>query len=137
MAFETSRLVEWGDCDPAGIAFYPNFFRWMDSAFHEMAASLGFGHAGIADHGLFATPLRDVGATFRSPARPGVRLEIGVGVTRIGRSGFALAYAFTADGQAVASGREDRVCVTRDEAGAIAKAPIPDSLRRLLEAQHE
>jgi 4-hydroxybenzoyl-CoA thioesterase len=20
--------VEFGDCDPAGIAFYPNFFRW-------------------------------------------------------------------------------------------------------------
>ena len=29
----TSRfLVEFGDCDPAGIVFYPNFLRWMDAA---------------------------------------------------------------------------------------------------------
>ena len=24
--------IQWGDCDPAGIVFYPNFFRWMDAA---------------------------------------------------------------------------------------------------------
>ena len=24
--------VEWGDCDPYGIVFYPNFYKWMDSS---------------------------------------------------------------------------------------------------------
>jgi len=24
--------VEWGDCDPYGIVFYPNFYKWMDNA---------------------------------------------------------------------------------------------------------
>ena len=24
--------VHWGDCDPAGIVFFPNFSRWMDQA---------------------------------------------------------------------------------------------------------
>ena len=24
--------VHWGDCDPAGIIFYPTYFRWMDAA---------------------------------------------------------------------------------------------------------
>jgi len=24
--------IEFGDCDPAGIVFYPNFQRWMDAA---------------------------------------------------------------------------------------------------------
>ena len=28
----TEFTVEFGDCDPARIVFYPNFFRWMDSA---------------------------------------------------------------------------------------------------------
>ena len=22
--------VQWGDCDPYGIVFYPNFYKWMD-----------------------------------------------------------------------------------------------------------
>ena len=24
--------VQFGDCDPAGIVFFPNFSRWMDEA---------------------------------------------------------------------------------------------------------
>ena len=24
--------VEWGDCDPYGIVFYPNFYKWMDNS---------------------------------------------------------------------------------------------------------
>ena len=24
--------VEFGDCDPAGIVYFPNFFRWYDAA---------------------------------------------------------------------------------------------------------
>lgn len=23
-------VVEWGDCNPAGIVFYPNYFRWFN-----------------------------------------------------------------------------------------------------------
>ena len=28
----TRFTVEFGDCDPAQIVFYPNYFRWMDAA---------------------------------------------------------------------------------------------------------
>ena len=23
--------VQWGDCDPAGIVFYPRYFEWFDA----------------------------------------------------------------------------------------------------------
>jgi hypothetical protein len=23
--------IEWGDCDPAGIVFYPRYFEWFDA----------------------------------------------------------------------------------------------------------
>ncbi|BEU28074.1 hypothetical protein PBP221_82140 (plasmid) [Paraburkholderia sp. 22B1P] len=26
--------VQFGDCDPAGIVFFPNYLRWVDAAFH-------------------------------------------------------------------------------------------------------
>ena len=33
--------VTWGDCDPAGIVFYPRYFAWMDQASHLMAREMG------------------------------------------------------------------------------------------------
>jgi 4-hydroxybenzoyl-CoA thioesterase len=33
--------VRWGDCDPAGIAFFPRFFEWMDLASHALAQEMG------------------------------------------------------------------------------------------------
>ena len=34
--------VYWGDCDPAGIIFYPTYFRWMDAATWAFMASVGY-----------------------------------------------------------------------------------------------
>jgi len=27
--FRTEFPIEWGDCDEAGIVFYPNYFYWL------------------------------------------------------------------------------------------------------------
>ena len=35
--------IEWGDCDDAGIVFYPNYFRWFDNAFHHLLRQCGIG----------------------------------------------------------------------------------------------
>ena len=40
-----SRLpcqVHWGDCDPAGIIFYPTYFLWFDAASWNMFAEVGY-----------------------------------------------------------------------------------------------
>ena len=31
----------WGDRDDAGLAFYPRFFGWMDTAFHRRLLAAG------------------------------------------------------------------------------------------------
>ena len=33
--------VNWGDCDPAGIVFYPNFYKWMDEAHWDYFDQIG------------------------------------------------------------------------------------------------
>jgi 4-hydroxybenzoyl-CoA thioesterase len=33
--------VEFGDCDPAGIVWFPNFFRWIDAASRHFFAECG------------------------------------------------------------------------------------------------
>lgn len=129
MAFETHRGVEWGDCDPAGIAFYPAFFRWMDAAFHEMTADLGWRQADLADHGLFGTPLIEAGARFRAPVRPGDALTVRVSVTRLGRTSAALRYGFARGETAVAQGTEARAFVAQGPDGGLAPAAMPDAIR--------
>ena len=129
MAFETGRVVEWGDCDPAGIAFYPAFFRWMDAAFHEMTTDLGWRQADLPAHGLFGTPLMEAGASFRSPVRPGDRLRVAVAVTRLGARSVGLRYAFDRGTTPVATGTEARAFVERTHGGGIRAAAIPATIR--------
>lgn len=70
--------VDWSDCDPAGIVFYPQFFRMMNTGTHKLFANAGLPfHELTAKYGTAGTPLLDVQSTFRSPARFGdhIRLE--------------------------------------------------------------
>ncbi|HNY46317.1 MAG TPA: acyl-CoA thioesterase, partial [Casimicrobium sp.] len=58
--------VMFGDCDPAGIVFFPNFSKWMD------AASLNFfvSHAVppwrelVKTTGIIGTPLLEINTKF-------------------------------------------------------------------------
>lgn len=136
MSFRSQRLVDWGDCDAAGIVFYPHYFRWADAAFHQMGQEFNIGHKQLPKLGVFATPLRQAQSNFQSPASYGMVLDIESQVSRLGETSFQMRYAFSTKGRAVAEIREDRVCVTQTEDG-IAKTPIPDALRVVLQDLHE
>ncbi|MEM8794601.1 MAG: thioesterase family protein [Pseudomonadota bacterium] len=137
MSFESTRHVDWGDCDAAGIVFYPNYFRWMDSVFHEMTRSLGFDQNSLPGFGIHATPLIDVGAQFHAPVSHGNELVVTACITRLGRSGFTVRYRFSTTDQRVAEGHENRVCITSDDQGRLSKIDIPDGIRALLERHYE
>lgn len=131
--YEAKRYIDWGDCDAAGIVFYPNFFRWMDSVFHEMTTAMGFNQRSLqTDFDIFATPLIDVGCSFSAPARYGDRLSIDLVITRLGNSGLTVRYDFLNGSQAVASGHESRVFVRQTDSG-MNKTPIPPGLRTRLQ----
>jgi 4-hydroxybenzoyl-CoA thioesterase len=63
-------MVEWGDCDPAGIVFYPNYFRWFNQGAHALfnAAGMPF-HQLIKEWGIAGVPMLDTQASFRAPTR--------------------------------------------------------------------
>ena len=70
--------VLFGDCDPAGIVFFPNFSKWMD------AASLHFFmECGVPPWrelkkttGIIGTPLLEIHTKFMRTATYGERLQI-------------------------------------------------------------
>ena len=49
--------VEWGDCDPAGIVYYPSYFRWCDQASHRLLLAAGVAHNDTQGGWKEGTPL--------------------------------------------------------------------------------
>ncbi len=136
MTFSVERIVEWGECDPAGIVFYPNYFRYIDAAFHELARKAGFDQTSlIRTYGLFGTPLVEAKLRFLGPARYGDKVTIAVSISRLGRTGLTLSYRLFAASRLIAEGHEARVFTKASDKGGqgLVPAPIPPAIRAALE----
>lgn len=128
--------VNWADCDPAGIVYYPNFFRFYDAATTVlMEAALGLSDAEARrTYGVVGWPMRDTRSTFLRPCRFGDHLVVTSEITRLGGSSFDVTHHIDLDGHRAAIGVEARVWATLDPH---AKKPlvalrIPDAVRASL-----
>jgi acyl-CoA thioesterase FadM len=116
--WRTEFEIAWGDCDHAGIVFYPHFFRWMDTAFHRLLAAKGTSHREVTErYGLVGLPIADAHAAFKSPVSYGDRLIVGVRVGQWARARFKVAYeGQRSDGSLVFTGHEVRAFAALDPA---------------------
>jgi YbgC/YbaW family acyl-CoA thioester hydrolase len=133
----TRRTLAWGECDPAGIIFYPNYYRFMDEATWATFASVGYGADRMRSEN-FSLPLVDSRCEFLSSPKFGDEIEIRSQVSKWGRSSFSFAHEFVmaADGRLLARGTESRVWC-RYEAGPgtpLKSVPIPQEVRAALGA---
>lgn len=132
----TSRrtvLIEWGDCDPAEIVFFPNYFRWFDAstAAHFKAAGLPKPRL-IAEYGVVGFPMIDTRAQFHVPSRYGDEVEIETTITRFGRSSFTVEHRLLRAGVLAVEGFETRVLVRKSDDGhGIKSCPVPDAIKAL------
>jgi len=131
------RKLAWGECDPAGIIFYPNYYRFMDEATWAMFASVGYDAQRMRTEN-FSLPLVDSRCEFFSSPEFGDEIELRSQVSKWGRSSFSLAHEFViaGDGRLLARGSESRVWC-RYEAGpgsALKSVAIPQDARAALGA---
>jgi 4-hydroxybenzoyl-CoA thioesterase len=138
MAFSNSRKVriEWGDCDPAGIIFYPRYFEIFDastSALFECAMGVtkkkflnAFNFAGY--------PLAKTRARFLKPTRFGDDVTVDTSV-EFGRASFEIEHRLSLNGETCVECSETRVWVVRDPAtGGIKSHAIPEAVRAKFKA---
>jgi acyl-CoA thioesterase FadM len=122
--------VEWGDCDPAGIIFYPTYFRWWDQGTWRLFWAAGIDRQTMREQmGGAEMPIINAAGTFETAVTPGDRLTIETTVERWGNSSFRVAHRATmADGKAVAHGHETRCWVASDPAapGRLKAMHVPD-----------
>ena len=135
MKFRTNvvqRRIQWGECDPAGIVFYPRYFEMFDTATTAMFSAA----TGLTKYQLFDTykfagyPMVDTRARFLTPCRFGDDVTIETTLTEARRSSFDITHHLKKNGALAVEAFETRVWVVRDPADAskIKSQPIPSEV---------
>lgn len=122
-----TRQIEWGDCDPAGIVFNPNFFAFFDHGTTMLYAAAGFPKQEmLATFGITGCPLVKTTAEFKAPCRFGDAVEITSTIADIRNSSFDIRHELRKGGTICVEGFETRVWTARDpDTGRLKSAPIP------------
>ena len=134
--FRTTRLVEFHDTDMAGIMHFAAFFKYMESAEHELIRQAGFSVHSLVEGETLSFPRVAASCQFHSPVRCEQILEIAVQLTRVGTKSLTYEFDFTHEDQQVATGQLTCVCCQVNPGQPIKSVPIPseisDKLRQYL-----
>jgi len=132
----THRIrVLWTDCDPAGITFYGNYYRWMDEAAYYLFKSVGIRwEEWRSRFDALGIPLVSAHAEFLLPSKMGDELVIESWVSYWGKSSFTVTHRFLKGDRLAADGWEKRVwCICEhNNPETLSSAPIPDEIRKAL-----
>ena len=123
--------VEFGDCDPAAIVWFPNFFRWVDAASRHFFIECGVPpwHELERRIGVIGTPLVDTQARFVKSASYGDWLDIETSVAEWRDKSFVQKHRVLRDGELIMECSEVRVFAARREGGGIRAATVPQEVR--------
>lgn len=130
--FKTSVTIEWGDCDEAGIVFYPNYFYWFDCAFQRLLRARGLSQRELRKRFGAVTPIVHANCDFKAPARYDDVLDIEVTIDADGERRFRVGYHFSSSGKTIGKGQEIRAWARVDADGNIASAPVNAEFLALL-----
>jgi 4-hydroxybenzoyl-CoA thioesterase len=129
--------VEFGDCDPAGIVWFPNFFRWVDASSRHFFSACGVPRwADLTPiNGIIGTPLVDTQANFQRPASYGDDLEVHTSIPEWGEKSFMHLHEIKRGETLLAHIREKRVFAIRhpDDPKRIKAVAAPADIRALCE----
>lgn len=123
--------VEFGDCDPAGIVWFPNFFRWIDAASRHFFVECGVPpwHDTERTMGVIGTPLVDTRARFLNAASYGDTLRIHTSITEFRGKSFVQKHCVMRADDVLMECEEVRVFARRRDGGGIASVPVPPEVR--------
>jgi 4-hydroxybenzoyl-CoA thioesterase len=127
--------VQFGDCDPAGIVFFPNFSRWMDEASLAFFVACGVPtwRELVKTTGLIGTPLLEIHTRFMRPATYGETITIHTTVEEWAIKTFRHRHVVKRGDTVLCEGTEVRAFCIRDPADPerIKSIPIPDDIKSL------
>jgi 4-hydroxybenzoyl-CoA thioesterase len=124
--------ITWGQCDPAGIVYYPRYFEIFDNAttalFERALGMTKFEF--LKAHNAVGYPMVDTRAKFAAPTKFGDDVVVETAVVKFGKSSFDILHKLKKGDQLCVECTETRVWVGRDPADLekIKAVPIPESM---------
>ena len=132
--FRTTRRVEFGDTDMAGIVHFSNFFRYMEAAECEFLRTRGLSVLLNWEGLAIGFPRVSATCEYLAPACFEDLLDIAVTIDCIGTKSVTYAFAFSRAGKPIAHGKVTSVCCRTGADDALEACEIPASYRARLQS---
>ena len=123
-----SLRIEWGQCDPAGIVFYPQYLMIFDSSTGWLFERTGLKPLEMRrKYRIVGMPIVEVGARFLKPCRFDDDVVVESEVSEWGRSSFTVRHRLLKGGELALEGFEKRVWAAPhpERAGEIQAQAVP------------
>ena len=119
--------IEWGDCDPAGIIYYPRYFAIFDASTSQLIErATGMKKIEyLKAYDFIGHPVLETRAQFRLPTRFGDEVGIESRSPPAAASSFKIEHRLTLAGTLAAEGFETRVWAGRDPTDPTRDTPQP------------
>ncbi len=133
--------VEFGDCDPAGIVWFPNFFKWTDAASRHFFTQCGVPRWADLEKstGVLGTPLVSISSNFLKTASYGDTLHVRCHIAEWRDKSFVQRYRIVrmrSDGEedVILECDEVRIFATRRDDGknGIRAVAVPADIRAMV-----
>ena len=137
MTYSYSRRLNWSECDPGGIVFFPNYAKWAVDGLNEMFQSSGYTpNRDLADGGIEGIPCVEFSMRFFDAPRLHSMVSHQISVQRIGNTSFTVRHLFSGEGRSFAEVLDTRVWAVHEKDG-LRKSPLPPAVRAILNARKE
>ena|SRR4051794_23551989 len=134
----TSRIpVRFGDCDPAGLVYYPVIFHYCHIAMEEFFAErCGISYARLMADERVGFPTVNIQSEFFVPLVYGDEAEVEVSVARVGKSSVTFEYSVRrlSDGTLCARSTQVQVAMDLETRRPV---PVPERYRAIFVGRNE
>jgi YbgC/YbaW family acyl-CoA thioester hydrolase len=135
-AFVMRRRVEFIDTDMAGIVHFAAYFRYMETAEHELFREIGSSIVLQKDGVRLGWPRVSCGFNYVEPLRFGDEFEVRLGVAKIGDKSVTYQAEVVRDHTVLARGHSTSTCCEMGSGGRLRSISVPcDIAEKLREYQ--
>ncbi|MFZ1157844.1 MAG: acyl-CoA thioesterase [Candidatus Sulfotelmatobacter sp.] len=131
--------IEWGDCDPAQIVFYPRYLAYFDACTTALFMKAGLSKRQmLKTHKIAGIPLVDLRVSFKAPSRFSDTVVVESEITEWRRSSFCVRHRLLKKNVLAVECFEIRVWAATSEADPerIEGKPVPREVVAMFSAEH-
>jgi 4-hydroxybenzoyl-CoA thioesterase len=109
--------IEWGDCDPAGIVYYPRYFAYFDNCTAALFEAAGLPkHKMLKAYGIVGIPMVNMRARFLAASRFGDDVVVESSILEWRQSSFDVQHQLFKGNAVAVECLETRVWAVRSKA---------------------